>query len=941
MQKSLLIFEVKFAHILVIFVLVIFFVSTASADDLVPKALPKQESEYKSSDKKAQELFGQVDNSKPDPEKLEENKVSDVLTKKEEESQKFLKFENESNTTEIDIPIQNSSEQPQSEKVVPDEKREDKDNDLDDSNLQEQSTDSKLVPDEKNAVESTHELSKTTEEHGDQDESGLVVMGDGKKYLQSIVSLKVNYEELDILSTILKDQSNNLLVLADDMTAFEIKEEYLNSTIVNLNDKKYINLTALEGAKSNLNEGDLALDITIPAEQIKIQRFNTTIPPITEDIVGKPARGAFLNYDVVVSRNENTDYMTGLNDFNYFNDKGVLMNSFFIKKELSNSSFVKVKDKKKENTQLTRLETNWTFDNVNDMARWRFGDSLTKPADWSGSTRFVGLQYSTNFSVRPDLITHPLMNFQGRAALPTIFDVYANNLPIYHGESKTGDFEIANLPVITGKGDLFVKTQDITGAIRTISIPYYSSPSLLKAGLSDYSFETGIERKEFGLTSNKYDNFLTSANYRYGINDYLTSAVHFESLKNYASIGTTHDIQLGNYGLITTSVASNIHNINNSQKGSLGYSYQESRYNFGATISKSGKKYSDVYNILGHASSEPTYQTSAGYNHEKLGSIFVSFLSFVANDVNSESKHVKILATTYEKNLTKSSSFRFTVGGNMANKRKESFAYLSFNANLGTKSIALSNSNQNGVTTKQFEYTSPVGKKLGWGYRASFIKGLTPDYDLQLDRKGEKGDMSLYFYRYGGAPVQQLEFTGGVVTMDGGFYRTQPIYNSLVLVKVGGIKDVPVYSNNMLIGHTDKKGEMLVPDVLPYVPSEIRLDQNRLPLDTNFSSVSVKTAPKWRTGVMIDFEINTVRSAELVLLDNHKNALNLDKVVAIEGIKEALFVGYNGKLYITDINNLTDLKGKACGQGECCSFEVPVNIDSKDPILDLGEVICY
>ena len=160
-------------------------------------------------------------------------------------------------------------------------------------------------------------------------------------------------------------------------------------------------------------------------------------------------------------------------------------------------------------------------------------------------------------------------------------------------------------------------------------------------------------------------------------------------------------------------------------------------------------------------------------------------------------------------------------------------------------------------------------------------------------------------------------------------------------MKVGGIKDVPVYSNNMLIGHTDKKGEMLVPDVLPYVPSEIRLDQNRLPLDTNFSSVSVKTAPKWRTGVMIDFEINTVRSAELVLLDNHKNALNLDKVVAIEGIKEALFVGYNGKLYITDINNLTDLKGKACGQGECCSFEVPVNIDSKDPILDLGEVICY
>ena len=939
MRKSLSIFEAKFA----------------SADDAIPKALPEQKKESKATDVQAQELagssvksnpisiiqnlVGRADNPKNDLERPQEIKVSDIPTRKEEECQEFLKLEKELNIT--DVPIQNSSEQSQAEKGVPDKQNEDKDNDSDDRNLPEQSTGSKLVPDEKNAAELTHELSKTTEESGSQDESGLVLMGDGKRYLESIVSLKVNYEESDVLSTILKDQSNNLLVLAEDMTPFEIKEEYLDRTIVNLNDKKYINLTALEGTKYDLDGEDLALDITVPVEQMKIQHFNTTQNPVTEDIAGKAARGAFLNYDLVVSRNDNTGYISGLNDLNYFNDKGVLLNSFFIKRELSSVSFVKVKDRRKEDTQLTRLETNWTFDNVNDMARWRIGDSLTKPADWSGSTRFVGLQYSTNFSVRPDLITHPLMNFQGRAALPTIFDVYANNLPIYHGESKTGDFEVANLPVITGKGELVVKTQDITGAIRTISIPYYSSPSLLKTGLSDYSFETGVERKEFGLTSNKYDSFLTSANYRHGMNDFWTSAVHIESLKNYASIGTTHDVQLGNYGLITTSIASNIHNINNSQKGSLGYNYQEERYNFSATISKSGKKYSDIYNISGQSSSQPTYQTSAGYNNEKLGGIFVSFLSFVANDVNSESKRVKILATTYEKNLTKSSSFRFTVGGNMANKRKESFAYLSFNANLGTKSISLSNSNQSGVTTKQFEYTSPVGKKLGWGYRASFIRGLTPDYDLQLDRKGEKGDISLYLYRYGGAPVQQLEFTGGVVAMDGGFYRTQPIYNSLALVKVGGIKDVPVYNNNMLIGHTDGKGKVLVSDVLPYVASEIRLDQTKLPLDSNFSSVSVKTAPKWKTGVMIDFEINQVKSAQVILLDSDHNAVHFDRDVTIEGLEESLFVGYGGKVYITDIKNLTRLKGKACEQDECCSFEVPANSDSKDPILDLGEVICH
>ena len=53
------------------------------------------------------------------------------------------------------------------------------------------------------------------------------------------------------------------------MTPFDIKEEYLDRSVVNLNDKKYINLTSLNGIKYNLDSGNLALDITIPAEQMK------------------------------------------------------------------------------------------------------------------------------------------------------------------------------------------------------------------------------------------------------------------------------------------------------------------------------------------------------------------------------------------------------------------------------------------------------------------------------------------------------------------------------------------------------------------------------------------------------------------------------------------------------------------------------------------------
>ncbi|MBP9778194.1 MAG: hypothetical protein KBD25_03335 [Rickettsiaceae bacterium] len=63
--------------------------------------------------------------------------------------------------------------------------------------------------------------------------------------------------------------------------------------------------------------------------------------------------------------------------------------------------------------------------------------------------------------------------------------------------------------------------------------------------------------------------------------------------------------------------------------------------------------------------------------------------------------------------------------------------------------------------------------------------------------------------------------------------------------------------------------------------------------------------------------------------------------MTIEGIEESLFVGYGGKVYITDIRNLISLKGTACEGDECCNFVVPINSDSKEPILDLGEVTCH
>ncbi|WP_085065581.1 hypothetical protein [Rickettsia peacockii] len=63
--------------------------------------------------------------------------------------------------------------------------------------------------------------------------------------------------------------------------------------------------------------------------------------------------------------------------------------------------------------------------------------------------------------------------------------------------------------------------------------------------------------------------------------------------------------------------------------------------------------------------------------------------------------------------------------------------------------------------------------------------------------------------------------------------------------------------------------------------------------------------------------------------------------MSIEGLDEEIFVGYDGKIYIKD---LEVLNGSICDENaennKCCHFSVPVNRDLNDPVIDLGEAIC-
>ncbi|KJV57721.1 putative p pilus assembly protein FimD [Rickettsia felis str. Pedreira] len=227
-----------------------------------------------------------------------------------------------------------------------------------------------------------------------------------------IVSLKVNYTETDIFPTIVQNAQGHCLIPLEDIEHFDVQEDYLKQGLANYHDTAYINLDLLEGTKYDLNFENLDLNITFPAEKMQPQSFDASGGPM-QNVDTKLISGAYLNYDITLSQNDDINYLAGVEELNYFTENGVYSYSFLFQTEAVKSNFSKVKNTARNQNKFTRLETNWTYENVDKMTNWRVGDSITKASSWSNSTRFAGIQYTTNFAVRPNLVTYPLLVLEG------------------------------------------------------------------------------------------------------------------------------------------------------------------------------------------------------------------------------------------------------------------------------------------------------------------------------------------------------------------------------------------------------------------------------------------------------------------------------------------------------------------------------------------------
>lgn len=561
-----------------------------------------------------------------------------------------------------------------------------------------------------------------------------------------------------------------------------------------------------------------------------------------------------------------------------------------------------------------RYDTSWKYNDEQNLIAWQAGDVINNSLTWSNATRLGGIRVARNFSVRPDLVTYPLINWSGTAALPGSVDLFINGYKASSNSVNAGPFTLTNVPYINGAGEATVVTTDALGRQVSTSVPFYVSNQLLRTGLSDFDFTAGALRQNYGLRSADYGNAAASGIWRYGLNDAFTLSLHGEGRGGLALGGIGSDLALGRWGTLS-SAWSQSHSDAAGRQWVAGYSYYASRFSLNAQHLQRSSGYNDITSWqsttqLSRQADQATFSITPFGSGS--GTVGLGWFDIRAAD----NSRTRLLNLSWSRGLWGASSLYLALNKTLGEAGYS--AQLQFTLPLdsaGNLSASAQRSASGGYSERlSYGRNAPVsggpGWNLAWGtgtsdYRQADLSWKTPWATLSGGLYGESGSSS-----------QWAEASGSLVWMDSALFATNKINDAFVLVSTDGYPDVPVRFENQLSGQTDGRGHLLIPWVSAWYPSKVAIDTLDLPPDVAVPQNERRVAVRAGSGTLVTFPLRKVRSADLTLLDARQQPLPPGTPVREILSGQASVVGFAGKTWFSQLGPQATVEVQMA-QGRC------------------------
>lgn len=727
---------------------------------------------------------------------------------------------------------------------------------------------------------------------------------------RAVLTLRINTVEKSTATVVLR--GDDVLVRRADLIAAGLKGFTFNSG------GKADDLVALSALRPDLtfqvDDVQLALNLTVTPAHLDATVVD--FHPQQSLALERPVRSAFLNYSLATSSQSG---MTISEEFGTHIGAGMFS---------STASFA--------GSNLYRSNiTRWVFDSPSSDRRITVGDVVASTGDFGGTVAIAGFGVQRYFGLNPTLTKTVLPQISGAALTPSTADIYVNGTLTQHETLPPGQFAFQNLPAGEGPNVTTVVVTDAFGRQQTYSNYFYGADSLLARGLSDFSYAAGVLHPQFGQSGNH--GLAAAGRYAIGVTNDLTAGGRLEISPTLVSFGPAMTFRLHGGVLSTAAALSRQNGVSGAaalasylftrrrSSGAFSFAYESPHY---ASLALSPDDDRPVLNASFSIASQLSSRSGIG----------ISFIEQNDRDTGSQRSwqifQNQALSNTMQLQITESLTSQAGI------KRFGIATTLNFVPRPGMNgSITAVESGGATTTTVQLEHAlSPQTPSFGYTLSASAGAGSTSEFASGAYR----GQYGTYLADASIAPgTRSLDATaaGGVVFIGGRVFATQPLTDSYALVDTGGLANVRIIANNVVVGRTGKSGMLIVPALGSYYDNDITIATADTPLNYSIDRETQRVAPMYRSGAIVRFGVNRVTpvTGSLRVAFGSRQEVPAFGLLQVDAGAQS-DIGEDGEFYFDTLAAGTHHATITFKDGQCrFDFTVP---QTTAPFVKLGTLLC-
>ncbi len=599
--------------------------------------------------------------------------------------------------------------------------------------------------------------------------------------------------------------------------------------------------------------------------------------------------------------------------------------------------------------QAIRLGTSLRYSDPDALTSWTAGDTITGGLTWTRPIRIGGLQAARNFALRPDLVTMPLPNLGGTAAVPSTVDVYINSIKTFSQDVGAGPFNLTNIPMVTGAGNAVVVVRDSSGQATTTNIPFYGSAALLAAGLSSWSLEGGLPRLSYGAADDTYTGqAVASATWRQGLLDWFTAEGHAEGGGGVANGGGGGVVRIGPLGVLAAAVAGSTLGGARGLQGALSFEAQLAGVSLLLGTQHTFGDYEDLASATARLQTVSLTQVAgSGPNALPAAAAMQSRQQLYAaaraptaldritlggplpfdtgsswdlslvHEQDAAGNVSRLASVSYTRQLPWDASLFVTAYKDFAVRRSTGVLFGLTVALGGSIAASSTVSHASGGTVGGVQASRSLGPEPGsYGWEVQDAEGAAPYREAAAAYRSSVVTVRASANQSQAGRGATLDAAGAVAALGGGGVFLADRIDDAFAVVDAGAPGVAVSSENQSVGTSDASGMVLVPTLRSWQKNRISVDPTNLPADAELGATEQIVTPGDRAGALVAFAVHSDAAAALLVFVRPDGGFVPAGAAGRLAGGGAFVVGYDGQAFLRDLapaNRVTiDLGAATC-----------------------------